>query len=76
MSGEGHSMTKVQQAEHTLYGGISDVYPDVFFVGIGKQLSNEIVLIVYMDDATKLPVLPESWEGFRVVRRSLESLIS
>jgi len=70
-------MTKVQQAESTLYAEISEIYDGVFFVGVGKQLTNEIVLVVYvntLDD--KAPYVPEDWGGFRTIIKSLDSLIS
>lgn len=70
-------MTKVEQAERTLYVEISEMYTGPFFVGVGKQLTNEIVLIVYIgkSDETTL-YIPEDWGGFRILIRSLDSLIS
>lgn len=70
-------MTKVEQAEHTLYMEVSDMYSGVFFVGVGKELPDKIVLIVYIDmDDETVPYITDSWEGFRVIVKELESLIS
>lgn len=70
-------MTKVEHAEQTLYSELLRRCPGVYFVGVGKHLSNEIVLIVYLDSSAKnIPSLPKDWEGFRVVVKDVESILS
>ena len=71
-------MTKVEYAEQTLYRELSDICPETFFVGVGKRISNEIVLIIYIDtgDTDVLSCLPDNWEGFRIIVKNLDSLIS
>jgi len=74
---EGGGMTKVEHAEQTLYMELQDFFPDAYFVGVGKSLTNEIVLIVYLDTSCgDFPSLPGDWEGFRVVVKDLSSMIS
>ena len=69
-------MTKVEHAEHSLYHHLKK-FREVYFVGVGKHLSNEIVLIVYLKmENGSVPALPEDWEGFRVVVKDLSSIIS
>lgn len=70
-------MTKVEYAEQTLYEQLLGFCPEVFFVGVGKHLSNEIVLIVYLNTSSEiLPPIPEDWEGFRVVTKDASSMLS
>lgn len=70
-------MTKVEHAEHSLYEQLLDFCSEPYFVGVGKNLSNEIVLIVYLGTETNCPPpLPTDWEGFRVVVKDLRSMIS
>ena len=68
-------MTKVEYAEQTLYDSLLDAIHGIYFVGVGKQISNEIVLVVYLETESE-PVLPAEWEGFRVVTKSLYAMIS
>jgi len=69
-------MTKVQHAESSLYAQLLGHFSETYFVGVGKNLSNEIVLIVYMNpETTNPPPLPADWEGFRVVVKDLRSLV-
>jgi hypothetical protein len=77
MSGKEPNMTRVEHAERTLYLDFASLYPEPFFVGVGKELDNEIVLVMYIDmnDETA-PYIPDDWEGFRVVVKELNSLIS
>lgn len=78
----GSTMTKVEQAETTLYTNLIDGFSGVVFVGIGKEVSSEIVLVVYIDkdacvngNSNDVPVIPSDWYGFRVVVNDLTSLI-
>ena len=66
------TMNKVEHAEQSLYRNLVTSYPHPIFVGVGKQISNEIVLVIYVDTSSELNfAVPVSWEGFRVVLRDL-----